>query len=194
MVPADAVASDYKPVSHDITLLRMSREAVETVALLAELHSVLSEAETYRRAVSPRLRDAVVGLATARSGGESIAAVGSLSNLGEVEADRFSQHEVNLDDLGDKLDVLRRAVEEVSPLVTRFEEAVRVHVGAMLHTTRLVAVQNAATMLARLRASAQTVRTCTEAETLAGEAAARIGVTAPAIIWPSDLLEAPRLG
>jgi len=194
LVPADAVDASYKPLNHNITLLRMSREAVETVALLADLRGVLSEAEIYRRAVSPKLRDALMELATARSGSESLAAVGSLSNLGQLAVDRFSQREVNLDDLGDKLDVLRRAVEEVNPLVVRFEEAVKVHAGAMLHTARLAACQNATMVLTKLRAAAQTVRTVGEAEVLAAEAAERVGVTAPRLIWSSDPLAPPKLG
>jgi len=197
LAPTDAVDSGYRPVDHSITLRQMARTSVETVALLADLRRLLGEAETYHRATSPRLRDALVALATARSGADSLSAVPSLASLGEVTADRFSQHEVNLDDLTDKLDVLARAVEEVSPLVARFEEAVRIHVAAMLETARRAACHTATATLTRLRAQAAALRVETEAEALARDAAERLDVagSVPRIIWPTPgSLEPPKLG
>ncbi len=90
--------------------------------------------------------------------------------------------------------MLRRAVEEVAPLVERFETALRVHASAMLETARRAAMHSATVTLSRLRAAAETVRHVTEAETLAAEAASRLGVTAPAIVWSRDPLEPPTLG
>jgi len=194
LVPTDAVDATYRPINYTTTVRRMSREAVETVALLEDLRHVLAEAEAYRRAVGPRLRDAQVALATARSGVDNLAAVPSLVNLGELAVDRYAQAEVNQDDLGDRLDTLRRAVEEAQSLLIRFEEATRIHASAMLETARRFTMATATVTLARLRAEAQAVRVVSEAEMLATEAASRVGVTAPTIAWPADLLEPPRLG
>jgi hypothetical protein len=196
LVPEDAVASDYRPVSHDVTLRRMARECVETAVLLDDLRATLGEAEAFRRHAGPNVRTAVVALETARRGGGALADVGSLASLGEIARDRWSQHQVNLLDLEDRLDRLRRACDEVAPLVSRFESALQTHASAMLHVARLAAVASSTAVLARLRATADGLRIVSEAEVLAAEAAYRLGVgeTVPRIIWP-DLgsLEAPRL-
>jgi hypothetical protein len=52
-------------------------------------------------------------------------------------------------------------------------------------------VHTATATLARLRSAAQALRVESEAEALARDAAERLGVTAPRLVWSSDLLAVP---
>lgn len=193
VAPVGAVDVTGSPISPEAALRRLVLDASETRGTVTRLGATLAEARSVLAEVRPRVRTALVDASLAKAP-ERVRDLPSLSMLGEMHLAKVSEHVRKLDACEEALDRLDRATAEAGPLLDLFRVASERFAVAALTVVREVGVRTRAAWLDTVRPLAVKLRLATPTEFLAEGMTGDLDTSSvPRLVYPADLLGAPRL-